>query len=366
MNNQLHIKASLELPGFSFSVNETFAPGITGVFGHSGAGKSTLLQCISGVVSPDKGEIVMNGHKLFSSDQNSNIPINKRRVGYVFQEGRLFPHYTVERNLRYGTRFLKGRKGRVNFDQVVDMLEIRPLLHKRPSDISGGERQRVAIGRALLADPEVLLMDEPFSALDQMLRRQIIPFIARVAKALDVPVLLVSHDLPDILKLTNQICIMQKGQVLAHGVYEDLLVDSNLLDILPISETLNTICLEVKDINVNEGMITLNGMGPTRKINILFEPELSSYELGNMVKVFLKPDDIVLSTQMLQGTSFRNSLKGTVIKYTTNGAKVWYAIDCGFQLIAEVSRASQRELNLQSGQDVYCNFKTISLDSVRL
>ncbi|WP_075589706.1 molybdenum ABC transporter ATP-binding protein [Labilibacter marinus] len=366
MSSDLHIQASLELPGFSFEVNEVFSSGITGLFGHSGAGKSTFLQCISGVVSPHQGEISIGEHKLFSSSKGINVPTYKRKVGYVFQDGRLFPHYTVEKNLKYGTRFVKDKKGKVDFNQVVEMLEISNLLHKKPSDISGGERQRVAIGRALLTSPEVLLLDEPFSALDQKLRKQVIPFISKVAEFLDIPVLLVSHDLPDILKLTDRLCLVKGGNVISHGNYEDLILDTSLFNILPVSETLNVIKLEVKHISQEDGIITLNGFGANRKLNILLETETRKYKKGDLAKVFLKPDDIILSSKLVEDISFRNSLKGSIVKVIFDEARVLVVVDCGFIILAEVSKASFIQMGLYNGQVIYCNFKTLALDSMRI
>ncbi len=366
MEKGLFFNAELHYTGFKFSINHSFEPGITAVFGHSGAGKSTMMNCISGGVSPEKGEISVNGRVLFSSEKKINVPVHKRRIGYVFQDGRLFPHLTVKKNLLYGTRFVKDFVSKVNYDKVVEMLEISELLNKLPSKISGGERQRVALGRALLASPEVLLLDEPFSALDQKLRLQIIPFISRVSKELDIPVVIVSHDLPDVLKLTEKLCIVKKGGIVAKGIYAELIKDPEMLKLLPVEQISNTVNLKVKKINLKDGIITLNGVGENKDINILFEPSKKKYQEGETVRVFIRPDDIVLSNHELEGVSFRNSIKGTVVDLIPDGVKVMCYVDCGFMLIAEVSMASKSELELEKGKEVYCLFKTLSLDSIKI
>ena len=159
---------------FELSICEQFSDGITGIFGPSGSGKTSLLHTISGLETPKKGRLVVNNRVLFDSGKGINLPVEKRNIGYVFQEGRLFPHMTVEKNLLYGLK--KNGNSNVGFDEVIDLLNLGHLLKSKPSQISGGERQRTALGRSLLSSPEILLLDEPFSAVDTRLRKQILPF----------------------------------------------------------------------------------------------------------------------------------------------------------------------------------------------
>lgn len=364
MSGNLKINISLNRPGFSFRINETFDPGITGIFGQNGAGKTTLLQCISGVVVPHSGYIQSNGRVLFSSAEKTDVPSHKRRVGYVFQEGRLFPHFSVRKNLLYGTRFHKSDQAGEKLKRITKMLNIGHLIDKYPGNLSGGERQRVALGRALLASPEILLLDEPFSALDQTLRQQIIPYISKIARLLNIPVLIVSHDLPDIIKLTSRLCLISGGKVVAHNDYETLLREQHLFKIIPVTETLNSITMEIKSVNTEDGMIVLNGFGDGKNVNILFEPNSDEYETGSKMKVFLRPDHIVLAKERIKGTSFRNQIEGRIIEIFDEGARMLCQVDCGFPLIAEVSKAAGRELELKKDDRVYCLFKTLSLDAV--
>lgn len=364
--NQLCVHIELKRSNFSLHVDEKFETGITGIFGHSGAGKTSLLQCISGVETPNKGTIVVNEKPLFSSAVNANVATHKRNIGYVFQEGRLFPHLTVMKNVLYGKRFSKNRASGFDFQSIVAMLEIEHLLHSYPSEISGGERQRVSLARALLSAPDVLLLDEPFSALDQKLRKQIIPFIVKVASYSNIPVLIVSHDLPDILRLTDRLCIMKNGMVTGHGEYYELLKNNDFFTSVSPHEIINTITLEVKELKNADGIVVLNGCGENRKINIVFEPEYCSYSLGDKVKVFLRSNDIVLGSQVLESASFQNQIKGTISQLHGNGSRVLCHINCGFMLIAEISRASVLKMNLHEGKEVYAHFKSLALDTLHI
>lgn len=206
---------------FNIQVQESFSGGITGIFGPSGSGKTSLLHSISGITRPASGSITIEGRVVFDAKKKIHLSPEKRNIGYVFQEGRLFPHLNVERNLIYGLK--KHRKSKIPLSDVVNLLNLKHLLKNKPSQISGGERQRTALGRALLSSPDILLLDEPFSAVDSSLRNQIIPFIVHIHYKVNIPILVVSHDLPDILKLTNRLLVIRDGQSLGHGEYYDLL-----------------------------------------------------------------------------------------------------------------------------------------------
>lgn len=364
--NNLDVDISLRVGNFNFKVKNSFPSGITGIFGKSGAGKTTLLQCISGVGLNYEGEIKVGSRILSSSTQKINTPTHKRRVAYVFQEGRLFPHYTVKKNLLYGHRFISKSDVKLSYDEIISLLELKELQNHFPSSISGGQRQRVALGRALLTNPEVLLLDEPFSALDQQLRTQIIPYIASASEKLGIPILLVSHDLPDILKLTNQLCIVENGRITTADSLQNIIQDKQMSKLIPLSGVLNIIDLTVKSINDEQSIIQLNGVSNGNNINILFEPDKQNYLLNDKVRVFLKPDDIVIATEYIENTSFRNQVKGVVTNIYKDGPKTLCVVDCGFPLICEVSKASLQILSVELGSNVYCLFKTLSLDSIKL
>lgn len=194
----------------------------TGVFGPSGAGKTTLLGALAGLIRPDAGRIVLDGEVLFDRSRRIHRPPHRRRIGFVFQDDRLFPHYTVRDNLAYGQRLLRRERRRFQLDEVVEILELGGLLDRAVHNLSGGERRRVTLGRALLASPRLLLLDEPLSGLDQGRKHQILPFLRRVQTETQIPILLVSHDLAEILHLTDDMLILDRGAVVASGKYADL------------------------------------------------------------------------------------------------------------------------------------------------
>ncbi|MDL2280001.1 molybdenum ABC transporter ATP-binding protein [Desulfovibrio sp. OttesenSCG-928-G11] len=186
--------------------------GVTALFGPSGAGKSSLINMVAGLSRPDAGRIVVKGRCLFDRDQGVNLPPEARRLGCVFQEGRLFPHLSVRANLCYGMRLTPEKQRLILFEQVVELLGIGPLLERRPGKLSGGEKQRLAIGRALLISPAALLMDEPLASLDQDRKEELLPYIARVSVDFGMPILYVSHSLEEIRRLTEDIVYIRNGE----------------------------------------------------------------------------------------------------------------------------------------------------------
>ena len=214
---------------FSLSVFfEGAESGVTALFGPSGAGKTSVVNMVAGLMRPDAGRIAINGQCLFDSAQGINLPPEKRRIGYVFQDGRLLPHLSVKANLVYGMRRTPPDKRFVKLAQVVDLLGIGHLLRRRPAKLSGGEKQRVAIGRALLTSPSLLLMDEPLASLDAARKSEVLPFIMRLGKEFAIPVLYVSHALDEIISLATHLVMLENGRVLASGEPSDLLSRPNL------------------------------------------------------------------------------------------------------------------------------------------
>jgi molybdate transport system ATP-binding protein len=187
--------------------------GITALFGPSGAGKSSIINMVAGLQKPDQGSISIRGRCLFDSARGINLPPEKRNVGYVFQEGLLFPHLSVKANLLYGRRRNQSGGQGVDFDQVVTLLDIQPLLSRKPRTLSGGEKQRVAFGRAVLSNPDILLMDEPLASLDNARKEEMLPFIAGLNSRFNLPILYVSHSLEEILALTGNVITLANGKI---------------------------------------------------------------------------------------------------------------------------------------------------------
>jgi molybdate transport system ATP-binding protein len=193
---------------------------VTALFGPSGSGKTSIVNMIAGLVAPDRGRILCNGHLLFDSQGKVNVPPHRRRVGYVFQDGRLFPHLNVRRNLDYGRRASGLARDHREWDRVVAMLELRYLLDRRPGTLSGGERQRVAIGRALLMRPQLLLLDEPLASLDTARKREIMPYLERLRDETGVPMVYVSHHAGELRRIATTVVRIDSGRVVAVGGVE--------------------------------------------------------------------------------------------------------------------------------------------------
>ncbi|MDX9883962.1 MAG: molybdenum ABC transporter ATP-binding protein [Prolixibacteraceae bacterium] len=359
MNEILHIDLSYKRGNFALKMNLSIPEGITGVFGPSGSGKSTLLKLISGIETPDEGVIELNGKELFNKNKKQNLPLRKRRIGLVFQEGRLFPHMNVRKNLLYGY----SEKSRFNFDEVVDLLEIRDLLEKRPDDCSGGEKQRIAIGRMLLHSPELLLLDEPFSALDQRLRHNIIPFLLKITKKFGLPVIVVSHDLSDLLMLSDQLVLVDGGQIKGVGSYFDLIMNGENPCCLHQEPVVNSIQVEVKSI-VHQNEILSFSYNSGWPDNLLTTENIPG--IGTDARLFfnLFPEDVSLSLSRLEGISAQNQLEGKLLQMKPDGRNRICRVDVGFQVLVRITARSVEKLNLEEGRKVFCLFKTSAIKNL--
>lgn len=213
----------------AFSIEES---GVTALFGPSGGGKTSIVNMVAGLSRPDAGRIVLNGRCLFDSARDINVPPEKRRVGYIFQDARLFPHLSVRTNLTYGMRLIPKSERYVHFDQVVRLLGIAPLLNRRPAKLSGGEKQRVAIGRALLCSPALLLMDEPLASLDGARKSELLPFISQLCRNFSTPIMYVSHVLEEIQRLAHHLVLIENGRVVTSGQFDELKTSCALMQIM--------------------------------------------------------------------------------------------------------------------------------------
>lgn len=215
---KLHI--SKQLASFSFSFNQDIeCQGVTAILGVSGSGKSTLINLINGLIKPDTGSIILNKDTLVDTQQNIFIPPEKRHIGTVFQDALLFPHYKVIKNLTYGT----DHKLPDRFNEIVDVLNIRPLLNRYPAMLSGGEKQRVAIGRALLTNPKLLLMDEPLSALDMPRKKELLSYIDSLVNELKIPIIYVTHNINEVRCIADEVAILDQGKLYDYGKTEVIL-----------------------------------------------------------------------------------------------------------------------------------------------
>lgn len=228
-----------------FTVQTAFVTqkaGVTALFGRSGAGKTSVINMISGLLRPDAGHIKVNGDCLFDAQKGVDLPPERRRIGYVFQEGRLFPHLSVRSNMTYGMRRVRTKDRYVPFDHVVELLGIGHLLKRYPATLSGGEKQRVAIGRSLLASPSLLLMDEPLASLDAARKLEILPFISRLAEEFAVPILYVSHCLDEILSLAHTMVVLSGGRSIDVGTVAEVTSRRDFLEMSGIIAVDQALC----------------------------------------------------------------------------------------------------------------------------
>ncbi|RUT73603.1 molybdenum ABC transporter ATP-binding protein [Ancylomarina longa] len=346
---------------FTLNVEVNFRKGITGIYGPSGAGKTTLLHLISGLEYPDEGNISIAEEVIVDSQNKIWTPSRKRKIGYVFQEGRLFPHMTVRKNLLFGTIFQSKDKPLIAFDEVLHLLELEPLVDKRPSQLSGGEKQRVAIGRALLSAPKLLLMDEPFSSLDMALRRQIIPYLIKINQQLNIPMLVVSHDLPDLLSLTRELFLLKNGSVLGHGKYMELIEKENMLDVMRGSGLMNVIPFVVETHDKENGLSILVNKDASQEIRVERELIKDCCLVGEQMNVSLRPEDIALTLKEISDISIRNQLPGTIVKLIRKENRIYCIVDVGFKLIVSITQASQHKMDLCEGKHIWCLFKSMAL-----
>jgi molybdate transport system ATP-binding protein len=216
----LAVDVAKKLGALDLAVRFTAAGGVTAVFGPSGAGKTTLVNMIAGLIEPDRGSITLGDEALFDSAKGINEPPYRRRIGYVFQEGRLFPHLSVRQNLDYGRRMNRQLRDTEEFTRIVTLLGISQLLDRRPRLLSGGERQRVAIGRALLMRPRLLLLDEPLASLDLGHKRDILPYLVRLRDEASIPMVYVSHTASEVSRIATNVVRIDNGRVVASGGLE--------------------------------------------------------------------------------------------------------------------------------------------------
>ena len=362
---------------FELQVDARLEATVTGLFGPSGAGKSSLLGMLAGFIRPDSGRLVIDGTCLFHHEKNRrakhiDLPIHQRRIGMVFQDSRLFPHLTVQDNLAYGYKLLPVKDRRVEFNPVVELLELGRLLAQKPHQLSGGEKQRVALGRALLTSPRLLLLDEPLASLDVRLKHQILPFLRRVKNEINIPMVYVSHAIDEILYLTNHLVIIDDGKLLGAGQFHEVMQDPRVLTLAHSLGLENVMHVEVARHSVEDGY-TIATLGANLGANL--GTGLASQQLhmplvevaaGKTVSVSVAASNIALSTHPLSGVTIQNQLYGVVTDISHVGTRVLVSIDTGSVLIAEITAKALQDLSIVPGKQIYCLIKTQSLRPLAL
>jgi len=323
------------------------------------------MKLLCGIENATCGRILFNDTVFFDSEAGVNVPPHRRHVGVVFQEHHIFPHLTVAKNLRFGLGFTKRRH--MSFDDVVSLLELQPLLHKMPACLSGGERQRVAIGRALLQQPGMLLFDEPFSNLDRSRRGQIISYLLRIHHRFQIPLLIISHDLEDILKLTQSLIIVENQSILASGSYMEMVEAGVVPHLITPKRFINTMEL-IHQRYDSKTRLNHFGVGESdAPLIVTSSSRLQGREdAGRRVRLAIAPDDIALSTDTCSAISVQNQIRGTVTRILHMNDSFFVSVDCGVTLISEITPSALYQLDVKPGRELVCLFKARSVEVVHV
>ena len=354
---RLEVSVARRLGAFALEAAFASGGGVTALFGRSGSGKTSVLNAIAGLLRPERGRIALDGEPLFDAAAGVDVAAHRRRIGYVFQEGRLLPHLTVRQNLLYGRRFARG-PGAVTLDKVTELLGLAALLERRPHDLSGGEKQRVAIGRALLADPRLLLMDEPLAALDAPRKSEILYYIERLRDEVGVPIVYVSHSLDEVVRLADTVVVMSEGRVLDSGPVDETMARMELRPYLGRFEGGAVIEARVAEQDLEMGLARLDFPG-----GALYAPDVDAL-VGERVRVRIRARDVSLATVRPEAISMLNVLPGTLTALGESaGASVDVQIDvAGTILLARITRKSVEALGLAPGRPVFALVKAVAID----
>jgi molybdate transport system ATP-binding protein len=329
---------------------------VTALFGPSGAGKSTLASCLAGLINPDRGRVSLDGVELFNSENATQVAPERRRIGFVFQDPRLFPHLSVKGNLEYGLRRTPASERRVEIEHVVGLLDLSALLTRRPRTLSGGERQRVAFGRAVLTSPRLLIMDEPLASLDAARKSEILPFIERLRDELDIPIIYVSHAIEEILRLADEVVVFSGGKVVRAGPAVETLNAATVVhgaDGDPASVIEATI--EAED--PGDGLTALSFGGQR-----LYVPAIPG-QAGDCIRLRIRARDVALARTKPQDISVLNILPGRIMEITAGGdSHTDVRLDIGGGLWSRITRRSANELALGLDQEVYALIKSVAID----
>ncbi|MCC6758148.1 MAG: molybdenum ABC transporter ATP-binding protein [Candidatus Omnitrophica bacterium] len=337
---------------FELNIAGEFKDGITGIFGPSGSGKTTLLKCLSGVITPDNGKIMVNEQVCYSSDKEQSLPLEERRIGMVWQDTLLFPHMTVEENILYGRR----EDNRQSFiASVIDIFEIRRLLNRMPANLSGGEKQRVAIVRALLPEPQLLLFDEPVASLDMRSRQKIISYLKSVNEQHKIPICYVSHSVSELMFLCQEVMVIEDGRRVRFDSPEKVFINEKQLALMD-EDFENILELPVKNMRREEQVAELDLGG------VILKAVYHTAENPPLLKVGIRAKDILIATEKIKGISARNILSAIIEKVERTGDMVLVSCRVGErQLWVEITPGSFRELNLHISQIVYLIIKARSI-----
>jgi molybdate transport system ATP-binding protein len=353
--NGLEVSAKKTLGDFSLDVSFHAPSGITMLFGASGSGKSTILNCVSGLLTPDQGHIEVDGEPLFDSPTPIDLPVTARHVGYVFQDLALFPHLNVEANIGFGVRENGDRKT-VRVQQIIKAFHLEHARGRKPNALSGGEQQRVALARALVTNPNVLLLDEPLSALDPSTKSLIIEDLRRYIAERPIPVLYVTHSRDEVFALGERVIALQSGRIVGHGSPREVLSGHRHEAIADWIGTENIFDGTITALHECYGTMTF------RTGNTDLEIPLVRLSVGSPARVGLSANDVLLAAEEPRGLSARNIIPGKIVGMRQHDAIVTVEVDChGTKIEAHLTPGSVQSLGLQISALVWVVVKTHSL-----
>ena len=333
--------------------------GVTVIFGRSGSGKTTLLRCLAGLERSATGYMKFGSDVWQDESQNIFLPVHQRSIGMVFQEARLFPHLTVRDNLNYGYRRIAPVQRKITFKQVTDLMDLHPLLDRRPQKLSGGEQQRVAIGRALLTSPQLLLMDEPLANLDSQRKQDILPFLIRLRREMKLPIVYVTHSLGEVLQLVDTLVLLQEGKSVAVGSANEVLSRLDLAGKTGPSTLGSVLTTTVAGHETEFGLTRVQYRDQS-----LYIPE-QALEVGRSLRVHLLAQDISVALGKSETpTSVLNTLAATVLEIgamDAKGSSVNLKLDVGEPILATITRKSLAHLKLKPGMQVYAHVKAVKM-----
>ncbi len=361
MSAVLDIAVEHRLGTFSLAASFRSEGRLTALFGRSGSGKTSLVNIIGGLIRPQAGRVVVDGQVLVDTERGLYVPKHRRRIGYVFQEARLFPHLNVRQNLLFGRWFTpRGEADGADLPAVLDLLGIGHLLDRRPGGLSGGEKQRVAIGRALLARPRLLLMDEPLASLDEARKAEILPYVERLRDEMAIPIIYVSHSAAEVARLATTLAIVDRGTIKACGPTAEIMSRLDITRLPGAPEASSLLQASVAEIDARYGLTRLETRaGP-------LQVALSGLAPGRTLRVRILASDVMISLSPLEGISALNVLAGTVaqIGARNGGGTVDLHVDChGEIIVARLTAKSVEMLRLGPGCPVYAVIKSVSIDA---
>ena len=350
----LSLKLKKHWPNFELELDLEIKSAFTALFGPSGSGKTTTLNLIAGLTRPAEGEVSLDDRILFSDKKRINASPQDRNIGYIFQESRLFPHYSVQKNLEFGLTKTPQEKRRFSFSEIVEVAGLKAYLTRMPADLSGGEKQRVALARALLASPDYLLMDEPLAALDLSARLSFLKFLKEIHRKFELPILYVSHDLANVLNFADEVVILKNGRNIGYGrpyaqldkmTAAPLVASADIANILEMTVTADKSSKGLTEASCGELSFVLPHLDCT---------------IGEKLTLNIPASEIIIGVKKPDGLSATNILKGTITDIHHLGERILVDIAAGPKFTVEIVPATVERLGLLAGKDVFLIFKASS------